>query len=238
MKAPAPGGEDPAVPVVEIFGPTLQGEGQSIGRKTMFVRLAGCDWSCRWCDTPYAWRPGALQPPMRLTPAAILQRLAGLDAHCREVTLTGGNPALHDCTALVAALHRHGYHIHVETQGSRAPQWLAQVDSVTVSPKGPSSGMPPAWEALDATLAVAAHPELKVVVFDEGDYRYAAEVHRRYLHLPLTLQVGHHPGVDDAAALLQRTAWLAQRTLGDPAMQGVRVLPQLHVLLWGDRPGV
>ncbi|MDU4929904.1 MAG: 7-carboxy-7-deazaguanine synthase QueE, partial [Staphylococcus epidermidis] len=43
------------IPVLEIFGPTIQGEGRVIGRKTMFVRTAGCDYRCSWCDSAFTW---------------------------------------------------------------------------------------------------------------------------------------------------------------------------------------
>ena len=43
------------IPVMEIFGPTIQGEGAVIGQKTMFVRTAGCDYSCSWCDSAFTW---------------------------------------------------------------------------------------------------------------------------------------------------------------------------------------
>lgn len=226
------------LPVVEIFGPTLQGEGRLIGRKTMFVRLSGCDWACSWCDSAYTWKPGALVPSERLTPLQIVERLLHLDATCRRVTLSGGNPALHDCADLVATLHAAGYQVHVETQGSRAPAWLAGVDSVTISPKAPSSGMAPEWEGLSATLAVAADPDLKIVVFDETDLHYAKEVRRRHPTPPFTLQVGNRVGDDGRERLLERLAWLAERVLVDPDFGDVAVLPQLHVLLWGNRRGV
>jgi 7-carboxy-7-deazaguanine synthase len=227
-----------ALPVVEIFGPTLQGEGRVIGQKTMFVRLGGCDWACSWCDTPYAWRPGDMGPPERLPPAAIVERLGALDAGCRRVTLSGGNPALHDCAALVAKLRAGGYAVHVETQGSRAPDWLGTCDAVTVSPKPPSSGMPPDWEGLGRTLRAAADPDLKIVVFDGADLEYAVEVRRRHPTVPLTLQPGNRAGVDGRDDLLARLAWLADAALRRPELGDVRVLPQMHVLLWGNRRGI
>ena len=227
-----------ALSVVEIFGPTLQGEGRLIGCTTMFVRLAGCDWSCAWCDSTFTWKPGALTPVERLTPAAIVQRLRTAAPTCQRVTLSGGNPALQDGGPLVDHLHACNYRVHVETQGSRAPAWLGRVDAVTVSPKGPSSGMPPAWEALAATLGVAADPDIKIVVFDEADYAFAREVHHRHPAVACTLQAGNHVGRDRRSRLLARLRWLAGRTLADPDMADVRVLPQLHVLLWGNRRGV
>ncbi len=225
------------LPVVEIFGPTLQGEGRVVGLKTMFVRLGGCDWACSWCDTPYAWRAGDMAVPERLAVAAVLERLRALDAACRRVTLTGGNPALHDCGDLVAGLHGGGYAVHVETQGSRAPAWLGACDSVTVSPKPPSSGMPPDWDGLGRTLRAAADPDLKVVVFDAADLDFAVEVRARHPAVPLTLQPGNRVGADGRDDLLRRLGWLAEQALRRPELGDVRVLPQMHVLLWGNRRG-
>lgn len=226
------------LPVIEIFGPTLQGEGRLIGCRTMFVRLAGCDWSCGWCDTPYSWRAGELLAAERLDPEGVLGRLRALDAATRRVTVSGGNPALHDGGELCDTLHRARYAVHVETQGSRAAPWLARADSVTVSPKGPSSGMAPDWGGLAATLGVAADPDLKIVVFDEGDIAYAKEVHRRHPEPPLTLQVGNRVGADTKDTLLGKLSRLADLALQDPELADVRVLPQLHVLLWGNKRGV
>lgn len=226
------------LPVIEIFGPTLQGEGQRIGCKTMFVRLAGCDYGCTWCDSAYTWRADVLARAEAMTAEEICGRLRSLDPSCREVTISGGNPALHDCGALVALLGQEGYLRHVETQGSRPSPWLRAVDSVTISPKPPSSGMDTDWGLLRQTVAVSARPDLKVVVFDQNDYDYAQEVHRRHPGLPFTLQVGNNVGTDDTAALLERLRWMAERALSDPGMQGARVLPQMHVLLWGNKRGV
>lgn len=171
-------------------------------------------------------------------PDEIGARLRALDPHCREVSLSGGNPALHDCTDLLAHLHGAGYRCHVETQGSRPAAWLAAADSVTVSPKPPSSAMDTDWDRLDQTIRIAAQPDLKIVIFGEPDYAYSQDVHRRYPELPLTLQVGNHVGTDDNCSLLAKLRWLANMVLADPTMQGVAVLPQLHVLLWGNQRGV
>lgn len=226
------------LPVVEIFGPTLQGEGRVIGRKTLFVRLAGCDYACSWCDSGYTWRAGQLAPVERLAPEAIADRLQALDPTCPHVTLSGGNPALHDCGPLLDLLAARGRRVHVETQGSRAPAWLRRAASVTVSPKGPSSGMPADWPALAATLAAAADPDLKVVVFDGRDLEFARAVAARHAAVPLTLQVGNLVGRDGPQDRLERLRWLTAQVLADPALPEVRVLPQLHVLLWGNQRGV
>ena len=226
------------LPVIELFGPTLQGEGRVIGLKTMFVRLAGCDYACAWCDTKYAWQPGQLAKSELLAPAAVVARLEETAGGCRRVTLSGGNPALHDLGPLVALLRDRAWRTHMETQGSLAPGWLAELDSATFSPKPPSSGMATDWQALADGLALCRDPDLKVVVFDEADYAYAVEVHGRFPEVPLTLQLGNRVGEDTAASLLDRLNRLAETALGDPRLADVRVLPQLHVLLWGNRRGV
>ena len=68
------------IPVLEIFGPTIQGEGRVIGRKTMFVRTAGCDYRCSWCDSSFTW-DGSAKEDIRMMNAeeiyAALYDLAG-----------------------------------------------------------------------------------------------------------------------------------------------------------------
>lgn len=227
------------LPVIEIFGPTLQGEGSVIGLKTLFVRLAGCDYSCSWCDSKYTWQKGAMAPIAWLDPEAIRAEVERLGGNCRQVTISGGNPALHDLGELIGVLQRApAYRINVETQGSLAPEWLGRVDQVTISPKGPSSGMATDWDVLALCVARSRAATLKVVVFDAADYEYAVRVHERFPAVPLCLQVGNSVGADDAASLLGRLSWLAERVVQDDRLADVRVLPQMHVLLWGNKRGV
>src|SRR5579864_7525809 len=91
-------------PVVEIFGPTLQGEGPDMGRPAYFVRLGGCDYRCTWCDSMYAVDPGQVRLAARLTEPQILARIKALAAGPNLVILTGGNPALHDLDGLIEML--------------------------------------------------------------------------------------------------------------------------------------
>ncbi len=87
-------------------------------------------------------------------------------------------------------------------------------------------------------FAALPNANLKVVVFDEADYAYARDIHLRYPHVPFYLQVGNPVGEDDTATLLAKLDWLGSLALADPAMGGAIVLPQLHVLLYGNRRGV
>ena len=226
------------LPVVEIFGPVLQGEGAMIGQQTLFVRFGYCDFRCRWCDSLYAVLPDQVhEQATQMTAGQIRERLDALNPHTLWVTLSGGNPVLHDLTALVAELRTSGRKIAVETQGTVYRDWLADCDVVTVSPKPPSSGMETNFGQLDRFMRLP-NANLKIVVFDDVDFDYARGVHARYPNVPLYLQVGNSVGEDDTAALLARLDWLGQKTLAEPTLRTAVVLPQLHVLLYGNRRGV
>lgn len=239
------------IPVLEIFGPTIQGEGMVIGQKTMFVRTAGCDYRCSWCDSAFTWDGSAKADIRLMSVEDIVVELNALGgSNFSHVTLSGGNPALlSGLGALVALLHEKGIAVAVETQGSRWQDWLAEIDQVTLSPKPPSSGMTTDWGALDhivAKLSARANPysqSLKVVAFDEADLAYAKQVHARYPDIPFFLQVGN-PDVrrmdirQHTADLLDRYEQLIEQVVSDPELNNVRVLPQLHALVWGNKRGV
>ena len=127
---------DRPIPVMEIFGPTVQGEGMVVGRKTMFVRTAGCDYRCSWCDSAFTWDGSAKDTISRMNADEIWQELYRLGGERFDhVTLSGGNPALlSQLGTLVDELHRHGITVAVETQGSRWQDWLNDIDEVTISP--------------------------------------------------------------------------------------------------------
>lgn len=239
------------IPVLEIFGPTVQGEGMVIGQKTMFVRTAGCDYRCSWCDSAFTWDGSAKDQILKLTPDEIWQRLKELGGdRFGHVTLSGGNPALlPQLAGLVSLLKERGIATAVETQGSRWQDWLSDIDEVTLSPKPPSSGMDTDWAALDGIVErLKNRPKpyaysLKVVVFDDADLAYAETVHKRYPDSPLFLQVGN-PDVSrmdteaHALYLLKQYERLVDAVMAKPGLNRVRVLPQLHTLIWGNKRGV
>lgn len=225
-------------PVLEVFGPVLQGEGRMIGAQTHFVRFGYCDYRCAWCDTLYAVEPEQVQAEAEwLDGDAIVARLGALGQRTPWVTLSGGNPAIHDLAALVERLHATGRNVAVETQGSVYRPWLAQCDVVTVSPKPPSSGMVTDHARLARFMALP-QSNLKVVVFDDADFDYARDIHLRYPAKPFYMQPGNAVGQDDTKSLLAKLDWLAQRAMRDPALADAVILPQLHTLMFGNRRGV
>jgi 7-carboxy-7-deazaguanine synthase len=234
-------------PVVEVFGPTVQGEGALAGVPTAFVRFGGCDYRCSWCDSLHAVLPEAVREAPRMTGDEVLEALDGIGASW--VTLSGGNPALLELGDLVSALQASGRGVAIETQGSVWRDWLGRVDLLTVSPKPPSSEMAsPEHDAetaafLDRAAAAAARVVLKIVVFDEADYEWAREFHERWPALPFHLSCGTSPPrageshTETLCLLGERYRWLCERAAGDPAMIDATILPQLHVIAWGHEKG-
>ena len=133
--------------LVEIFE-SLQGEGRNAGKPCVFVRFAGCNLSCPWCDTDVSRR-------FSLPLEDLVAEVAGFRP--KSVVLTGGEPTIQDgMPELVAALKKRGFWIAVETNGTNAPDWLQFADYVACSPKR------------GAPLALAAADEVRVVADDEG----------------------------------------------------------------------
>jgi len=116
----------PTYALVEIFE-SLQGEGRNTGRPCVFVRFAGCNLSCPWCDTDVSFRFSA-------TLGDLVGEIASFRA--KSVVLTGGEPTLVEgMPELVAELKSRGYWIAVETNGTNDADWLQFVDYVACSPK-------------------------------------------------------------------------------------------------------
>lgn len=227
--------------VQSIFGPTIQGEGPVIGRRTVFVRLGGCDYRCSWCDTPYAVLPKYRRTWKPTTVEAILASCLSLAGKPGLITLSGGNPANQDLQHLLAQGHADGWDFSMETQGSVARRWFAALDHLILSPKPPSSGMKTDWDALARCVEYgpAERTYFKVVVADEGDLEYAREVERRFLPSPIYLQaLNPNPSGDNPIPdHLGRMRWLMER-VAEEGWDDAVVLPQMHVLAWGNAADV
>ncbi|KAA1042415.1 7-carboxy-7-deazaguanine synthase QueE [Macrococcus equipercicus] len=234
------------IPVMEVFGPTIQGEGMVIGRKTMFVRTAGCDFRCSWCDSKFTWDGTAKDDIRMMTAEDIMNELKAVGGDCFDhVTISGGNPALiKGLSSLVTLLHAEGCEVALETQGSKFQDWMTDINQLTLSPKPPSSGMVHNLAVLDSIINQVNKERisLKVVVFDDADYAFARTIHQRYPELKFYLQVGN-PYLDETVSnhtekLLERYEELIDRVMDDHQMNSVFVTPQLHTLLWSNKKGV
>ena len=234
------------IPVLEIFGPTIQGEGRVIGRKTMFVRTAGCDYRCSWCDSAFTWDGSAKEDIKLMTAEEIYNQLKKIGGdRFDHVTISGGKPALiKGIQDLVDLFEEKQIYTALETQGSKFQPWMRQINDLTISPKPPSSNMKPNIDILDSVIeqCIESTLNLKVVIFDDDDYEFAKMIHHRYPNIPFYLQVGN-PYLDDdvdnhTEKLLSRYEALVDRVMASNDMNQVYVLPQLHTLLWSNKKGV
>lgn len=235
--------------ISEIFGPTIQGEGMLIGQPTVFVRTGGCDYRCSWCDTLHAVDSAYRHDWTPMEADAIWQEVRELSGGMPlMVSLSGGNPAIQPLKSLIRRGKNDGYRFAIETQGSIARDWFADLDVLVLSPKPPSSGMETDWDVLaDCLEAAGKAPRiaLKFVIFDDADYAFAREASLRFPELPVYLQPGNHtpppPEDDDARidldGIMDRMLWLVDKVTADRWFSAT-VLPQLHVLLWGNKRGV
>lgn len=134
--------------LAEIFE-SLQGEGRNTGRPCVFVRFAGCNLACPWCDTDFSRR-------FELSLDDLLKEVCGYRA--KSVILTGGEPTMQaGMPELVAALKENGFWIAVETNGTNDADWLAFVDYVACSPKA----------EFPDSLRIARADEVRVVASSE-----------------------------------------------------------------------
>ncbi|WP_066287643.1 7-carboxy-7-deazaguanine synthase QueE [Bacillus sp. FJAT-29937] len=235
------------IPVMEIFGPTIQGEGMVIGQKTMFVRTAGCDYSCAWCDSSFTWDGSGKDLITQMDAEEIWAELKRMgEERFSFVTISGGNPALlKNLSELVDLLKENSIKVGLETQGSKWQEWFYNIDELTISPKPPSSKMVTNFDMLDEIIGKlhTRQISLKVVIFNDEDFNYAKKLHKRYPEVPFFLQVGN----DDIATvdqdtlvhqLLEKYSWLIDKVVEDRDLNNVKVLPQLHTYIWGNKRGV
>lgn len=182
------------LPVMEHFY-TLQGEGFHQGSAAYFIRLAGCDVGCVWCDVKESW-------DAHKHPSYSIDQIISFVKKTMPsgiVVITGGEPLMHNLTSLTQSLRLAGYRCHIETSG--AHQLSGSWDWICVSPK-----------KFKAPLAqVLQHAnELKVVVFNQSDFDWA-EKHatptpsscklflqpewdkREKLHAPIIEYIQQHP---------------------------------------------
>ncbi|HVS96484.1 MAG TPA: 7-carboxy-7-deazaguanine synthase QueE [Puia sp.] len=150
--------EDFELPVMETFY-TLQGEGYHQGKAAFFIRLAGCDVGCVWCDVKDSW--DAAKHPLRSVHGLVAEAAAHPG---RIAVVTGGEPLMHDCGALTQALREAGFATHIETSGAwpLSGSW----DWICLSPKKFKAPLP-------GIAALAG--ELKVVIYHASDFAWAEQ---------------------------------------------------------------
>lgn len=203
--------------VNEIFG-SIQGEGVTIGIPTTFIRLTGCNLRCRWCDTRYAYEDGE-----ELDIPGILARVRKIGKE--QVCVTGGEPLTQPETPkLIDKLVEQGCLVTLETNGSRSIEPLQCSNSLMISMdvKCPGSGEHTKMEFSNIEM-LGPTDQIKFIIADRADYDYARSVLKE--HGP-TCNIVMTPV--DGRDLKELAEWVLDDGLN------VRVLPQLHKIIWGD----
>lgn len=149
---------DTEYPIMEHFY-TIQGEGAHAGRASYFIRTAGCDVNCWWCDVKESWEEEG-HPKLKVRDLVQAVKESGAPF----VVITGGEPLMHDLFPLTQALKAEGVAIHIETSGSSPLS--GKLDWITLSPKRFKKPTPDVFDYVD---------ELKVVVLTNKDLKWAEE---------------------------------------------------------------
>jgi len=227
--------------VSEVFSPTVQGEGPSAGRRAGFIRLAGCNLHCSWCDSAYTWDASRFDlraEATRMPVDEIVSRAITGSPHV--IVITGGEPLLHQhqpgWRQLLALLGMGGWRVEVETNGTVAPDdaTVRAVSQFNVSPKLTSAGDPA--QARFRPAALAAFRASRKAVF-KFVCRTAADVDEAAVFAA-------------RAAIPARLVWIMPegttpgeitrhlQAIADPAVtRGFNLTSRLHVLAWGNERG-
>ena len=213
---------NPTLRITEIFL-SLQGEANSAGCPTVFVRLTGCPLRCHYCDSEYAFEGGKL---MELED--IVQQV--VDFRVMHVCITGGEPlAQPNCRQLLSLLSGRGLQVSLETSGAFTIEDIDDKVSIVMDLKTPMSGEVSRnnYGNIDR---LRPQDQVKFVICDRQDYQWSCFKLKEYGLINRVSAVWFSPSYDQID-----TGELAQWILDDRLP--VRFQLQLHKILWGDLPG-
>ena len=203
--------------VYEIY-PSIEGETSLSGWPCTFVRLAGCNLRCVWCDTQYAREGG--------NPEEIDHVIAEVrDYGFPRVIVTGGEPLFQgECFGLIRALADAGFHVFVETNGSLDIGPIDKRAVVRLDLKPPSSGVTGnmLWENIPK---LKPSDEVKIVIADAGDYAWAVDKINEF-YIMEKCAINFTPELDTMQPHLL-AKWIIDDKLN------VRLNLQLHKIIWG-----
>lgn len=207
--------------ITEIFH-SLQGEADTVGFPTVFVRLTGCPLRCQYCDTAYAFHGGEWW-----TLARIVARVAEFGT--RHVCVTGGEPlAQKNCLPLLAMLCDAGHRVSIETSGAMPLDGVDARVIRVVDVKTPGSREEPR-NRYDELARLRPEEQVKFVICDRADYEWSREK-LKSLGLPGRCTVLFSPSAEQLPAR-ELADWILADRLP------VRFQLQLHKVLWGNVPG-
>ena len=207
--------------ISEIFY-SLQGEADTAGMPTVFVRLTGCPLRCQYCDTEYAFHGGEWWEV-----ESVVQRVRELGG--RYVCVTGGEPlAQRSCLALLTQLCDEGWRVSLETSGAMSLEGVDERVVRVVDVKTPASGEEPR-NRYEELARLGPRDLVKFVICDREDYEWSG-AKLRELGLEGRCAVLFSPSHEQLPAR-QLADWILEDRLP------VRLQIQLHKYLWGNVPG-
>lgn len=202
--------------VNEIYA-SIQGESSYTGLPCVFIRLAGCNLRCSWCDTSYAFYEGS-----DLTLENIMCQVKKFSLPLVEIT--GGEPLMQeDVYPLMNALLDKGYQVMLETGGAISINKVPEKVIKIIDIKCPGSGEEKK-NHLENLKLLAPHDEVKFVLIDRADYEWSRDLLQK-CNLPSSVQVLFSP-VYDKLELKDLSEWILSDRLP------VRLQTQLHKIIW------
>ena len=225
--------------VNEIFGPTFQGEGPHTGQHVSFLRLAGFNLSCIWCDTPYSWdweRFDKNEESHKHSVSDVAKALTKLGAN--RVVITGGEPMLQQRHfPLLYSLT--GMKIDVETNGTRMPtdDVIDVVDLFCVSPKLSHAG-----DSREQRIKIDVLQKFaELARIGKAIFKFVAESEDDFDEIKEFIELGnipHHAVWIMPEGATYNTQLENMRELSDAILdEGWNLSPRLHVIIWGSERG-
>jgi organic radical activating enzyme len=205
--------------VIEIFR-SIQGEGPTFGSKALFIRFAGCNLRCSWCDSKYSW---SSKRAKSMTAAQIAAIVEGGE----RIVLTGGEPLLQDLVPLLRSVRAGA--IEIETNGTLSPTHIPRKFDVqfNVSPKK---------QHIDKDILTEFNRRnsiFKFVIQNRSDYAMAKRLTKE---LKLKKVVLMPEGIT-REGIIKRTRQITGWLIADNDFNAL-VIPRLHIILWGNKRGV
>lgn len=227
--------------VNEIFGPTVQGEGPSLGTPCAFLRVAACNLSCVWCDTYYTWDWQRVNKedevhPMAPADAAYLVKQHLPPSNEPTLVISGGEPMLQqDALAKTVMELPPSVRIEVETAGTIAPKgdFAELVDAYNCSPKLEHSGNSKAKRyvpaALDALMESGKVQGWKFVVQQPSDFDEIQQLIDTHGLFPIYVM--------PEGVTKEELEEHASNVIEEVIQRGWKITPRLHIQLWGNERG-
>lgn len=221
--------------VNEIFGPTVQGEGPTAGQICGFLRLAGCNLSCSWCDTPYSWdweRHDKSVESHAMSTTDVAQQVNELGVP--RLVISGGEPMLQQPALTELGPMLHPMHVEIETNGTRAPRpgMLEFIERFNVSPKLDHAGDPEQLRLVPDALASFSH----LAVLGRATFKFVAA---NETHLDEVQQLVTQYEIPQRAVWIMPEGYTRQThldhltTIADAVIaRGWNLAARLHVITW------